>query len=374
LLIALLCAQYAQSDPYMPAQDAVVLERLPAVRETRALAPLRRALVNDPNDVSSALELARAYINIGRETSDPRFVSYAIATLAPFMKKATPPAEVLVLQATALQNLHRFEEALVLLDRSLALEPNNGQAWLTKATLLQVLGNFGEARSACRPLLRSADPLIALTCLATIDSLTGKLDSSYASLLRVAPLGSKIPTATDAWVIGQLAEMAERRDDAATAETHFKTALKLAPTDVYLLGAYSDLLLAQGRNAEVIQLLADKTSHDVLLLRLAIAGRRSHAADAQRWADTFDARRRAARPDDNPHLREHARFALDVLEQPSVALELARDNWRIQREPADVRVYARAARAAASPDDQRILREWLATTGFEDRTLAAVTP
>lgn len=372
-LVALLIASSALSAPRVPSNDASVLERLPAARETRALAPLRAAVRDDPSDLNSTLQLARAYIDLGRGTSDPRFVSYALATLGPWLQH-DPPVAVLVLQATALQNLHRFDEALGLLDRALALDPNDGQAWLTKATLLQVRGEFAGARIACQRLLRSADPSIALACLAVVDSLTGKLDSSYASLLQTAPRDGRAPgTATDAWIVGLLAEMAERRGDPETAEAHFKAALRLTPDDIYLLGAYADLLLLQGRDADVIALLDDRESHDVLLLRLAIAGRRTRSDAASRWRETFDARRRASRPDDNPHAREHARFALDVLQTPQEALELARANWRIQREPADLRIYARAVQAAASAVDRRVVSDWIAATGYEDRTLTAGT-
>jgi len=50
----------------------------------------------------------------------------------------------------------------------------------------------------------------------------------------------------------------------------FKTAM-LWPTDPYLLGAYSDLLLAQGRNAEVADLLKNETLRRRLLFALALA-------------------------------------------------------------------------------------------------------
>jgi tetratricopeptide (TPR) repeat protein len=361
---------YVHAEPRRAPSNSTVLERLPASAATRELEPLRRALRNDPQDVRSALTLAQRYVEIGRSTSDPRFASYALATLAPWMRKARPPASVLVLEATALQNLHRFTEALGLLDRALAMEPDNSQAWLTKATLQQVQGNFSGAQASCKRLSRSGDLLIALTCRLSIDSLTGKLTPSYHVLRSaVGDLGRQ--REIDAWVMGQLAEMALRLADFTAAERHFRMALQLEPDDVYLRAAYADLLLLRGRNAATIELLSDSASHDVLLLRLAIAAHRAGVRESQQWTAMFDARRRATRPDDNPHLREHARFLLDVLDRPTDALALARRNWEFQREPADLRIYARAARAAASTADEQIVQHWIDQTGFEDRTLHA---
>jgi len=47
------------------------------------------------------------------------------------------------------------------------------------------------------------------------------------------------------------------------------------------------------------------------------------------------------------HRREEARYRLALAGDPGGALALARDNWAVQREPADLRVLADAARALA---------------------------
>ncbi len=54
------------------------------------------------------------------------------------------------------------------------------------------------------------------------------------------------------------------------------------------------------------------------------------------------------------------------------ALALARLNWRVQHEPADVRVYLEAAEAAASADATAEIRAWIRDTHYEDRTLGGV--
>lgn len=360
--------------PYVPASDAVVLDRVPAAQAARKLEPLRRALAARPDDLQSALQLARGYLDIGRETSDPRFVSYAYATLTPWLQRQDPPAPVLVLAATALQSTHRFAQALGLLDRALAIEPHDAQAWLTKATLLQVQGNFKAARDACRRVMQTADRTVALTCVLSADSRSGRLASSYATLQRMLATNPDAEDNTRGWMLGQLADMAERLGDFRAAELYFKAALRAAPGDVYLQAAHADLLLRLGRAREVIELLKDHESHDTLLLRLAIAGQHIESPDAKRWMELYDARRRATRPDDNPHAREHARFMLEVRDQPQAALQLAQQNWQDQREPADVRLYMQTAQLARRPQAVAAVREWMRATGYEDRTLESGSP
>jgi tetratricopeptide (TPR) repeat protein len=362
----------ARAEPYLPTDDGEILERVPAATETRELEPLRQRLLASPSDLTAAVQLATGYLQIGRETADPRFTSYAQATITPWLKSPTPPAAMLVLSATALQSTHQFDASLAALDQALQADPTNAQAWLTKATVLQVQGKFAEAREACGNLLRSADQLVAVSCIANVNGLNGKLQQSYQSLERLIPMTAQSPDLRS-WIEGQLGEMATRLGDLAAAERHFLTALKAAPGDVYLKAAYADLLLTQNRHAEVISLLDTNEQQDVLLLRLAIAGKRSQHPSAPRWIDTFDARYQAAqRAGDTSHLREYARFLLEVRDDAKAALDVARKNWQVQREPADILVYLNAASASKSPDAAAEVWAWIRETGYEDRAVAAL--
>lgn len=364
----------ARAEPYLPTDDAEVLERVPAATETRELEPLRQRLIASPSDLTAALQLATGYLKIGRETADPRFTSYAQATIAPWLKSSTPPAEILVLSATALQSTHQFDASLAALDRALQADPTNAQAWLTQATVLQVQGKFAAAREACGNLLRSAGQLVAVSCIANVNGLSGRLQQSYQSLERLIPLTAE-SSELRSWIEGQLGEMATRLGDAAAAQSHFVSALKATPGDVYLKAAYADLLLAQKRDAEVIALLEANEQQDVLLLRLAIAGKRSQHPSSLRWTDSFDARYQAAqRAGDTSHLREYARFLLEVRGDAKAALAVAQRNWQVQREPADILVYLNAASASQSPDAASEVLAWIRETGYEDRTIAALQP
>ena len=85
----------------------------------------------------------------------------------------------------------------------------------------------------------------------------------------------------------------------------------------------------------------------------------------------YEARLHAAERDgDSTHQREQAMYLLEVRHDAAGALEYARRNWSAQREPADVRIYARAAARAHSAADCAQLAHWLADTRYEDRTLS----
>jgi tetratricopeptide (TPR) repeat protein len=346
------------------------LEHVPAAAATQKLAPLRERVAAHPTELGGAVALAQGYIDIGRANADPRFVSYAEATLAPWLKSQPPSPVVLTLAATARQYLHRFDEALGLLDRALALDRFNGQAWLTKATILQVQGRFAEARSSCRPLIQSSGQLIALTCLTAVNSLSGNLRSSYDALRGVFTNDPGLAVPVRVWILDQLADMAERAGEDDAAERYFRQALAVNPADGYTKGAYADLLLRQRRPAEVLRLLRDDEQQDNLLLRLAIAATQLHNEGAVALSRAFQERYEAARRDgDFTHLREQARFLLEVRRDSSGAVELARRNWSVQREPADVRIYWAAAAAAQRPQDSSYVNDWIRQTRYEDAVL-----
>ena len=179
-----------------------------------------------------------------------------------------------------------------------------------------------------------------------------------------------IDAAGRVWAETLLGEIAHRRNDPA-AESHFRAALQGGERDLYLLGAYSDWLLDQGRAAEVITLLEKETRVDPLLLRLALAQAALHRPEAGASIEALQARFDAGSArGDTVHQRENARFELDLRGDPRRALALAWANWQVQREPADLRVLAQAAAAAGDAATLAAVRSWLADTGCEYAAVA----
>lgn len=354
------------AEPFVPASDATVLERLPAAAELQQLAPLRRALEAQPSNLRLALRLARAYIKLSRETADPRYLGYAESVLEPW---PDGPAPVWVLRATMAQSRHRFDRALALLDKALAAAPGNLQAWLTRATILQVRGDIAGALAACQHLKSRAPPLVFAVCHNSARALSGELKRAYERLLAVLARNRGAKPAIQVWALTALGEMAVRFGQPQAGEQHFRRALALDPDDVYLLAAHADLLLARGDSEAVINLLRGHESQDVLLLRLALAAGDSPAG--QRWRRMLSARfEAAAQRGLTTHRREHARFALDALHDPDRALQLAQANWQVQHEPDDIRILLRAAQAADRPEAAQPARAWMRAHDYQDARIA----
>lgn len=376
LLLAALVCTGAAAAPYIPGSGQQVLERLPGRFDPvqRELGRLRAELAANPADLERATALARRYIEQARRDGDPRYLGYAQAALAPWWKqpRTQAPAEVLVLRATLVQSNHAFGEALADLDEVVRRDPGNAQAWLTRATIQLVTGDHAGARASCARLFGRAPDLVLQTCLASSGSLAGQARASYRQLERSLAARADHPAPLRAWSLTLLAEMAERLGEHGAAETHFRAALQADPQDSYLLAAYADFLLERGRPQDVLRLLGTRTQADALLLRHALALSALGSPEAASRTAALRARFEAARRrGDTVHRREEARFALALAGNPGEAVRLAKLNWSVQKEPADLRILARAAAASGDAEAAGMVRDWLRSTGLEDRSLDA---
>lgn len=364
--------QGAYATPYIPNNSNQVLEKLPQTTNssTKEFKNLRLQLASDPNNVELAVKLTKLYIEQSREEGDPRYLGYAEAALAPWWKLVQPPVDILVLRATLLQSTHQFKKSLVDLDLVLKLDQSNGQAWLTRATILQVQGEYAKALQSCERLYSLAPTLITLTCISNVKNLSGHAAQSYQALKQGLEQANDASPSIQIWVLTLLAEMAERLGDVAAAEKHFQHAIRLGDPDSYLLGAYSDFLLDQHRPQEVVKLLKAKTKIDPLLLRYAEALTTMHLPEGKIQIEAIKQRFDAAMMrGDTVHQREQSRFELRLMHNPKRALEIARLNWEIQKEPADARVYLEAASALNDKNAALPLINWIESHHLEDAAL-----
>ena len=370
LLAAGFFCAVAQASPHVPARDDEVLERLPPalLAARQVVTPLPGAGQRPP--LAAALTSARHFVEIGQTYSDPRAYGYAQAALGAWWETDPAPDDVLVMRARILQFRHQFPEALRQLEAALQHDQFNPDAWLLLASIEQVRGNVPASRAACLKLIPISDPLIGAACVAETAALTAHARDADALLTSALDKPTAAAPAERAWAWTILAELRARtaRTDADfdLAETAFRAALTIQPDSVYTRSAYADFLLDRNRTREVREVLGEATQADALLLRAAIAARRDMNPDAGSLADNLDERFAEARErGDTTHLREQARFALDVRLEPGIAADLASKNFAIQREPADAQLLIDAAFAADRRTVAQPAIDWLIATGID---------
>ena len=305
----------ADAAPFTPQSDSEVIERLPGRASDPAVKrvdSLRKQLTARPNDAALRVDIARRYFEMAMAQGDPRYVGYAsaaLAPMAPMAQSATASSGYWVVLGLIQQFSHDFEGALTSLAKAGQLDPASAEPALWRAAIFMVQARYTEALAECERLKTLAEPAIGTGCRTYAQATTGQLEAAFQTLSNAVKATPQQAPELLLWQYTRLAEMASRLDRFDIAEAYFKQALKIGITDQFLLGAYSDFLLLRQRPAEVLGLLVDWERSDVLLLRLALAGRVAKDKRAADWAAQLRDRFQAAElRGDRLHEQEAARL------------------------------------------------------------------
>ena len=365
----LVLALHVQAAPYTPAADSVVIERLPFRRgdsTAQELAALRNQVDRAPADAAPVVELAQKYFDLAMARGDPRYVGYADALVARFPEPL--PAPLLLVRGTLRQYRHDFGAALDDYASALREDPDLAGAHAWRGAIFLVTADYVSAERECQALQKLGRAVLSGGCTGLTLAYTGHTDQAYKTLQTALAAASNDEHRL--WLHTRLGEVSVWAGQAALAERHFLRALAFGQDDGYLLAAWCDFLLDQGRSAEVASQLAGWVSSDGLLLRLTEATKRLNMpaalAHQQTLADRFAA---AKLRGDTTHRAEEARFHLRLLGDGPGALALARANYAVQREPRDARILLEAALAVHDAGAARQALDWLHTSGFEDPRL-----
>lgn len=373
LLFGCLLPVAALATPYLPKDDAAVLERLPLRRGDPAAAELRQlraAVAAAPADPGAAASLARRYFELAMAEGDPRYVGYAEAALRPWRGTTQAPADLLAVRGLLRQYRHDFAGALEDFAHAARADPDSALPHAWRAAIYMVQADYAAARRECGALEPIASELIAIGCSAYVEATTGSTPAAYRRLTEALARRPDAAPQSKLWVLTRLAEMAWRLGETPSAERHFRAALALGVTDNFLLFTYADFLLERGRAKEVLSLLQGGERSDTLLLRLALAARALKLPAAERYSRALGERfAAAALRGEKLHLQEEARYLLDLRGDAAGALAAARENWKKQREPRDAAVLLEAALAAGDPGAAAPALTWLETSGFESERL-----
>ena len=365
-------AALAQAAPFTPASDAEVVEKLPVSADPtlRTVESLRRQLASRPDDAALRLEIGQRYFDLAMAQGDPRFVGYASATIAPLEQAAPRESRYWLLRGLLQQYGHDFDNALQSLRRASELDPQAVAPVAWRAAIRMVQAQYAQAAPECERLAAIAEPLFAQGCSAYLQASTGKLREAYEGLAQAVAKEPSLDPGLALWLHTRLAEMALRLQLPQEAESHYRAALDQRITDQFLLGSYADFLLARGRPAEVLKLLAGWERSDILLLRLALAGQAARDPRAADWMQQLRERfAAAAQRGDRLHEQEAARWELELEHDPAKALAYAKSNYERQREARDAEVLLRAAVAAKQAAAAQPALEWLKASGYEDPEL-----
>ena len=358
-----------QAAPHTPTHDAQVIERLPfraGDTTARELSTLRAAVAQAPTDPQPAAALAHRFFDLAIAKGDPRYVGYADALVGRF--SASMPPALLIIRGMVRQYRHDFQGALDDFATALAHDADLAGAHAWRGAIFLVQANYTSAARECEALQRLQRAVLHGGCAGLTLAYTGHLDAAYKTLQQALTAASD--EGHRLWLNTRMGEVAAWQGLPDLAQRHYRQALALDIDDGYLLAAWSDFLLDQGRAAEVVQLLAKWEASDGLLLRLAEAETQLKLPTAAAHVQALDDRFAAAKlRGDTTHRAEEARYQLRLRKNARQATLLATENYRVQKEPRDARIVLEAAWDAQDRPAAREALDWLQSSGFKGAPL-----
>lgn len=362
----------ALSQPFTPADDSYVVEQLssPVIALSRQLRT-ERATQSTSLTSDELLEQARQSYRIATADQSPRAYGRTLSLLQGWPENREKPAGYYTLLASVLQHNHEFDLALQHIDTALARHPGNAQALLIRAQIGLVTGDHGLTRDSCRalePLVREA---IELNCRMQLEGVTGNAASALRTIESRLSTGQPPVQQDLVELVLTAAVIAHRLGQHNRAEYYYLRVLQQAPGNHYALSRYANLLLETGQAERLVRLLAGypegalNAELRVLWTEALLADGSDEAQSARLIADLQEEFRLARLRGQRSDRKEYARFALTVLDDPDQALEAARENWSLQKEPSDTLLLAQAATAAGDTDTLTAIRRWVEDSGLD---------
>lgn len=225
---------------------------------------------------------------------------------------------------------HEFKLALENLDKLIAIDAKNQNAWLLKANIFLTQSQYDKAQRACDTVVGMSEPIVFTACSMEVEGYNGDLQKSYDILSRVATERVKKGDSVAIWLSQILAEQSLRLQDPTQAiEWLSYVPLEQAPLSLVIL--WADAMLATDNYQTLsdqlnIILEASDTYDDALLIRMVIA---ENQLGTKQWTSQLE-KQIALRiqRQDLYHAADLARYFIDIKPDATKAKYWADINWQ----------------------------------------------
>lgn len=204
-----------------------------------AIAEVQRAVILDP-DYNWGWQALRDWSALERGEN------LAAEAARELVRRRSGESRCWIRLAESLQGHENVAEQLGAVDRALALNPRNGDAWDLRATFLAEQGRYAEALNACQPeAFGAAVPSYLKGRAAWVESQRGRLKQAIKQMRGV------VKEAPDYyWGWSRLADWHLQAEEPALALEAAEQMARLQPHNVSVLGYLGDARLALDRRNE----------------------------------------------------------------------------------------------------------------------------
>lgn len=355
-VITLSCiSSILHAKPWRPSAPNVVLMQFESA--TDAPIKITSQFVNDAarNTAVNTL-MQRAYLQ-----GDSR----ALGQAEKLMQGSQQPNSIenLLLSARVAQASHRFDYAKQLLLNVIQLDPQQYDAMLQLANIERLQGQFQSSLKYCAGLPAEELLVYRFGCEYQVKA----MQQDLTTLKQIsAPLGKllpQLPQADQEWLANIQLEIATRFNDTTLA----KQALAyLSDNNLPNAIAKANWYIKQKQPLQVLSIFKNYRYHDGALIRIIQSKQQLKDASAKTDLALLSSRMQQLQArKEQIHLREEAQYLL-LKGQNQRGLQIAAQNWQIQRESDDFQVYAALAIATQDKASAKTLLQWSKQVGYRD--------
>jgi hypothetical protein len=324
------------------------------------LVRLQRQLTMTPQQPVVAAKLAQQSLALYQASGNSRFLGMAKSALQPWWHIPHPDQAIWLLRGRIQQTEHQFAAAALDLTALNSRYPGSIEALLLEADAWRRAGQAKRSRRACLAVALAGRVDLARFCSAELLLSQGDVASASRLLSTTISSAEQLPLAQRNWAYAVYADTLVAAGELQQAAMVLaKVVASAASVQSYTL-AYADVLLELRRWQAVVDLLAELPPSTATLLRQVKAGKQLQSADIAGLSDQLSSRMvlLEAGSDANVHLRERALYAWWVEENTEQALQLALQNWQLQKGWEDAELVLAIASQSNNQSALALIKQW----------------
>lgn len=208
-----------------------------------------------PDDDGARLELAQAFVQKLRETSDPTFYGPAEQLLRDLRTRRPRNPDVLLTSGILAVSRHRFDAGRQFGARALRVAPRNPTAFGILVDADNELGRYRRALRATQSMLDANPNLPALTRVSYARELRGDLKGAIVAMQQAITAGGAGGGPDVAFAQALLGQLLLTAGDTSGAEAAYAASANSVPNYGPAAAGHAQVLLARGRVADAIPVL-----------------------------------------------------------------------------------------------------------------------
>ena len=349
-------------------EDSAVLFRLDSqFNKADGLQQAIEAWRANPQDISTATSAAKTAFLAALRHGDLRWLGTAKAMLDPWWVKPDLPSDTFFVRALVRQGMHDFGGALNDLNAAISADANQSQFWAWRFAVYMVRSEIAKASAECQAIGERFGAAEKESCSAVLLYRTGKPELAIEKFNELARHPDYQGENAQEWLAFHQGEARRVAGDVQAANKVWQSYLKQGRAAHGIQVALIDSLINVGDFASALRLNMGPQRSDALLVSAIQAAQAlNNGQDAVLRADIEQRLMQRELRGESLNERPFVKYYLYVRQDPRKALEMAKESWKTEREPADALLFAQAALRSGEPLQAASLLQWQTETGYKE--------